>query len=50
MGHATFMQINHGDFWILLGESQIGILTFGPFFGYNLCLKYWNGSWEPSKF
>jgi hypothetical protein len=28
-------------------ENQIGILTFDPSFGHNLCFKYSNGSWEP---
>jgi hypothetical protein len=40
------MQINQGDSWILIVESQIGILTLGPSFGHNLHSKYSDGSCE----
>ncbi len=41
--HTTFMQVNQGNFLLLVGGSQINILTFGPSFGHNLCFKYSNG-------
>jgi hypothetical protein len=47
MWHATWMQINWGDSWLLVVGSQIDNLTFGLSFGHNLCFKYPNGSWEP---
>jgi hypothetical protein len=39
MSHITCTQGNRGD--------QIVMLTFGPFFGHNLCFKCPNGSCEP---
>jgi hypothetical protein len=47
IGHTTFMQVNQGDYWLLVVKSQIGTLTPGPSFGHNLCFKYPNGSCEP---
>jgi len=47
MWHATCIHIFQGDSWLLVDESQIGILTHGPSFGHNLCFKYSNGSCEP---
>jgi hypothetical protein len=32
---------------IFMVGSSIGNLTLGPSFGYNLCFKCPNGSWEP---
>jgi len=49
MLHTTFTQGNWGNSWLLMVESQIGNLTFGSSFGYNLCLKCPNGSYEPFK-
>jgi hypothetical protein len=36
MWHATSTQVNQGDFHLLMVESQIGNVTFGPSFGHNL--------------
>jgi len=47
MSHATYTQGNRGDSWLLVVRSQIGNLTFGPFFGHILCFKYSNGLCEP---
>jgi len=47
MWPATCMQVNQGDFWLLMVKSQIGSLIFDPSFGHNLCIKYTNGSCEP---
>jgi hypothetical protein len=47
MSHATWMQENWVDFWLLVVRSQIGKLTFSPSFGHNLCSRYSNGSCEP---
>jgi hypothetical protein len=47
MSHATYMQGNWGDSWLLVVKSQTANLTFGPSFGHNLCLKCPNGSCEP---
>jgi len=44
MWHATYMQGNQGDFWLLMVGSQIHNLTPSPFFGHNFCFKYPNGS------
>jgi len=46
MWHATCMQGNQGDSWLLVVKSQINNLTFSPSFGHNLCFKYPNGSCE----
>ncbi len=42
MWHATYMQGNYGDSWLLVVGSQIG-----NSFGHNLCCKYPNGSCKP---
>jgi hypothetical protein len=47
MWHATCMQVNWGDSWLLMDASQIDNLTPDPYFGHNLCFKYPNGSCEP---
>jgi hypothetical protein len=47
MWHATWMQINQGDSWLLAVGSQIGSLTFDHSIGHNLYFKYPNGSCEP---
>jgi hypothetical protein len=47
MLHATYMQGNRGDSWLLVVGSQIAYLTFGLSFDYNLCVKCPNGSCEP---
>jgi hypothetical protein len=44
MLQITWTQINQGDFWLLMVESQIENLTPGLSFGHNLCFKYPNGS------
>jgi hypothetical protein len=46
MWHATWTQVNHGDFGLLMVMSQFGTLTLGPSFGHNLCFKYSNGTCE----
>jgi hypothetical protein len=33
------MQVNQGDSWLLMVESQFDTLTFGPSFSHNLCFK-----------
>jgi hypothetical protein len=45
--HATYMQRDCGDSWLLMVESQITNLTFGLSFGHNLCFICPNGSCEP---
>jgi hypothetical protein len=47
MWHATCMQGNQGDSWLLVVGSQIANLTLDPSFGHNLCFNYPNGSCEP---
>jgi hypothetical protein len=47
MWHATFMQGNLGDSWLLVVGNQIANLTLGPSFGHNLCLKCPNESCKP---
>jgi len=47
MWHATCMQGNLGDSWLLVIGSQIGNLTPDPSFDHNLCFKCPNGSCEP---
>jgi len=42
MWYAICMQVNQGDFQLLMVGSQIGILTFS----YNLCFKHSNGTCE----
>jgi hypothetical protein len=46
MLHATYMQINKADSWLLMIGSQIGNLTFHPSFGHNFLFKYSNGTCE----
>jgi hypothetical protein len=46
MWHSTYTQVHQGDSYILMGGSQIGILTPAFSFGHNLCLNYPNGSCE----
>jgi len=46
MWHATCMQGNRGESWLLVVGSQIANLTPDPSFGYNLCFKNLNGSCE----
>jgi hypothetical protein len=47
MLHATWTQVNQGDSWLLVVESQIDTLTPSPSFGCNLCFKYSNEMCEP---
>jgi hypothetical protein len=47
MLHATYTQINHGDSWLLVVESQIVNLTPDPSFGHNFGFKCPNGPYEP---
>jgi hypothetical protein len=47
MWHATYMQINQGDSWLLMVGSQINTLIPNLFFGHMLCFKYSNESHEP---
>jgi hypothetical protein len=47
MWHVTFMQVNQGNFWLLMVGNQIANLPFDPSFGHNLCFKYPYGSYEP---
>jgi hypothetical protein len=47
MLHATCMQGNWVDSWLLVVRSQIANLTPGFSFGHNLCFKCPNGSCEP---
>ncbi len=44
MWHNTCTQVNQGDSWLLIVESQIDSLTLIFSFGYNLCFNYSNGS------
>ncbi len=44
MWHVTCTQVNQGDSWLLMVESQINNLTPGPSFSDNLCFKYSNGT------
>jgi hypothetical protein len=48
MLHATFMQGNLNDSWLLMVGSQIDNLTLGSSFGHNLCFKCSNGSCKPT--
>jgi len=43
MWHTTFMQVNQGDYWLLVVGSQIHNLTPDTPFGHSLCFKYPNG-------
>jgi hypothetical protein len=45
--HVAYKHAFKGDYWLLVGKSQIVILTPNPSFSHNLCFKYWNGSCEP---
>jgi hypothetical protein len=47
MWHATCMQVNEGDYQLLVVGSQIGTLTSDLSFNHNLCFKYLNGSCKP---
>jgi hypothetical protein len=47
MLHATFMQGNQGDSWLLVARSQIDNLTPDPSFGHNLLFKCPNWSCKP---
>jgi hypothetical protein len=47
MWHTTCMQINQGDFRLLMVGSQINNLIPIPSFGHNMCFKYPNRSWKP---
>jgi hypothetical protein len=47
MWHATCMQINQGDLWLLVVKNQIGTLIPRSFFGNNIYFKYSNGSRKP---
>jgi hypothetical protein len=47
MFHATCMQVNHGDSWLLVLGSEISSLILGPSFGHKLCFKYPNRACEP---
>jgi len=47
MLHATCTQGNRGDSWLLVVGSYIDNLTPDLSFGYNLCVKCPNGSYEP---
>jgi hypothetical protein len=47
MQHATYTQVNQGNFWFLMVKSQIDNLIISPSFGHNLCFNYANGSCKP---
>ncbi len=47
MSHATCMQGNWGDSWLLMVENQFGSLTPNLFFYHNLCFKCPNESCDP---
>jgi hypothetical protein len=47
MWHATWTQVNQGDYRLLVVKSQIGNLIPDPSFSNNLCFKCSNGSCEP---
>ncbi len=47
MLHATCMQGNWGDSWLLMVGDQIANLIFGCSFGHSLHFMYSNGSCEP---
>jgi hypothetical protein len=47
MLHASFTRGNQSDFGLLVVDSQIGDLTFGPSFNHNLCFICPNVSCEP---
>jgi hypothetical protein len=47
MSHATCLQGNQVDSWLLVVGSQIANLTHGLSFGHNLCFRCLNGSCEP---
>jgi len=47
MWHATYMQVNQSDSWLLVIGSQIEILTLSLSLSHNLCFKYSNGSCNP---
>ncbi len=47
MSQATCTQRSQGDSQLLMVKSQIANLTPGLSFGYNLCFRCPNGSYEP---
>jgi hypothetical protein len=47
MWHATCMQGNWSNFWLLVVENQIGNFTPGPSFGHNLFLSTQMGHANP---
>ncbi len=47
MWHATCMQVNRVNSWLLVVKSHIANLTLGPSFRHNLCFKCPNGWCEP---
>jgi len=48
MCHATYMQLNQGDSWLLMVGSHIATLIPDLSFDHNLCFKYPNGSCKPN--
>jgi len=40
MWHATYTQVNQGDYQLLVVNNQIGSLIPNLFFYHNLCFKY----------
>jgi hypothetical protein len=44
MWHATFMQVNQGNFLTFSGRESNWQFDSWPFFGHNLCFKYANES------
>jgi hypothetical protein len=47
MWHATCMQGNRVDSWLLVTRSQTANLTLGPSFDHNLCFRCPNGHVSP---
>ncbi len=47
MLHIICTHGNRVDSWLLVVRSQIGNLTFGLSFGYNLCFRCSNGQCKP---
>ncbi len=47
MWHATHIQINRGNSWLLMVRSQINNLTSNLSFGHNLCFNHPNESCKP---
>ncbi len=46
MWHATYAQVNQGDYRLLVVKSQIDTLILGLSFGHNLYFKYSNESYD----